>query len=130
MVASIFMFRLQTYLGILLGVVPVAVAQSAAERGGPVFLQQCGFCHGRDAAGGEDGPDLTRSKLVATDVGGNQIAPVIRFWPEALFPTPSKLDPPPLILAYCSPGSTPPSQLAPQSCDDTLTAPGVRNTSC
>ena len=53
-------------------------AAALAERGGPVFLQQCAFCHGRDAGGGEDGPDLTRSKLVATDVGGDLIAPVIR----------------------------------------------------
>ena len=43
-----------------------------------VFLQQCAFCHGRDAAGGEEGPDLTRSKLVAGDTGGDRIAPVIR----------------------------------------------------
>ena len=78
MVASIFMFRLQTCFLISLGSVSLAVAQSPVERGGPVFLQQCGFCHGRDAGGGEDGPDLTRSKLVAADVGGDQIAPVIR----------------------------------------------------
>jgi cytochrome c oxidase cbb3-type subunit III len=79
-VASIFMFRLQTCL-ILLAGASLAAAQSAtslAERGGPVFLQQCAFCHGRDAGGGEDGPDLTRSKLVAADAGGDQIAPVIR----------------------------------------------------
>jgi cytochrome c oxidase cbb3-type subunit 3 len=43
-----------------------------------LFLQQCSFCHGRDAGGGEDGPDLTRSKLVAGDHGGDQIAAVIR----------------------------------------------------
>src|SRR5579863_2367365 len=60
------------------GVVSFAAAQTAAERGGPIFLQQCAFCHGRDAAGGEDGPDLTRSKLVAGDVGGDKIAPVIK----------------------------------------------------
>jgi cytochrome c oxidase cbb3-type subunit 3 len=42
------------------------------------FASQCGFCHGRDAAGGESGPDLTRSTLVAEDVRGNKIAPVIR----------------------------------------------------
>lgn len=53
-------------------------AQTAAERGGPLFLQQCAFCHGRDAGGGEEGPDLTRSKLVAADVKGDKIAPVIR----------------------------------------------------
>jgi cytochrome c oxidase cbb3-type subunit 3 len=56
-----------------------ATDQSAlAERGAPLFIQQCAFCHGRDAAGGEDGPDLTRSKLVAADAGGDKIAPVIR----------------------------------------------------
>lgn len=42
------------------------------------FAAQCGFCHGRDAAGGESGPDLTRSTLVAEDVRGDKIAPVIR----------------------------------------------------
>lgn len=55
-----------------------ATAQTPAERGAPVFQQQCAFCHGRDAAGGEDGPDLTRSKLVVADAGGDKIAPVIR----------------------------------------------------
>ncbi len=42
------------------------------------FIAQCGFCHGRDAAGGEAGPDLTRSMLVAEDVRGDKIGPVIR----------------------------------------------------
>jgi cytochrome c oxidase cbb3-type subunit 3 len=42
------------------------------------FAAQCGFCHGRDAAGGETGPDLTRSTLVATDVRGDRITPVVR----------------------------------------------------
>jgi cytochrome c oxidase cbb3-type subunit 3 len=41
------------------------------------FTQACAFCHGRDAGGGEDGPDLTRSKLVADDVNGNLITPVV-----------------------------------------------------
>ncbi len=65
-------------LQILIASGSLVMAQTPAERGGPVFLQQCGFCHGRDAGGGEDGPDLTRSKLVATDVGGDKIAAVIR----------------------------------------------------
>ncbi len=43
----------------------------------PSFIQNCAFCHGRDAGGGEEGPDLTRSKLVAEDVGGNKIGPVV-----------------------------------------------------
>jgi cytochrome c oxidase cbb3-type subunit 3 len=42
------------------------------------FTAECGFCHGRDAAGGESGPDLTRSELVAADVRGDKIGPVVR----------------------------------------------------
>lgn len=42
------------------------------------FGAQCGFCHGRDAAGGESGPDLTRSELVAGDNRGNRIGPLLR----------------------------------------------------
>ena len=47
------------------------------ESGQSLFLQNCAFCHGRDAGGGETGPDLTRSKLVAEDVKGNKIGPVV-----------------------------------------------------
>jgi len=43
-----------------------------------VFSAQCGFCHGRDAMGGETGPDLTRSQVVAEDVRGDKIAPIVR----------------------------------------------------
>ena len=42
------------------------------------FASQCGFCHGRDAAGGEGGTDLTRSALVGTDVRGDKIRPLLR----------------------------------------------------
>src|SRR3954462_11841984 len=42
------------------------------------FGSQCGFCHGKDAAGGETGPDLTRAELVAQDSRGDKLAPVIR----------------------------------------------------
>ena len=48
---------------------------AAGER---VFSAQCGFCHGRDAAGGEGGTDLTRSALVAQDVRGDRIGPLVR----------------------------------------------------
>ncbi len=48
------------------------------QEGTALFRQYCSFCHGRDATGGESGPDLTRSKLVAADVDGDQIGPVIR----------------------------------------------------
>lgn len=46
--------------------------------GASVYEQNCAFCHGRDASGGESGPDLTRSKLVSQDVAGNNIAAVVR----------------------------------------------------
>jgi len=46
--------------------------------GGALFKQDCSFCHGRDAGGGETGPDLTRSKLVTADAGGDKIGPVVR----------------------------------------------------
>jgi cytochrome c oxidase cbb3-type subunit 3 len=48
------------------------------RRGSALFRQDCSFCHGRDAGGGESGPDLTRSKLVTADVDGNKIGPVVR----------------------------------------------------
>jgi cytochrome c oxidase cbb3-type subunit III len=46
--------------------------------GRDLFRQDCSFCHGRDAGGGESGPDLTRSKLVTEDVDGEKIGEVVR----------------------------------------------------
>ena len=45
--------------------------------GEALFQQNCAFCHGRDAQGGETGPDLTQSKLVLRDHTGDDIAKVI-----------------------------------------------------
>ena len=53
---------------------PIAQIQAGELR----FTSQCGFCHGRDAAGGETGPDLTRSELVAEDIRGDRIGPLLR----------------------------------------------------
>ena len=53
---------------------PVEQVQAGELR----FTAQCGFCHGRDTAGGETGPDLTRSKLVAEDTRGDKIGPLLR----------------------------------------------------
>src|ERR1700679_522558 len=50
----------------------------AAAAGGSLFQQNCAFCHGRDAGGGETGPDLTRSKLVSTDIKGENIEGVVQ----------------------------------------------------
>jgi cytochrome c oxidase cbb3-type subunit III len=54
-----------------------AQAPAAVAAGGSLFQQNCAFCHGRDAGGGETGPDLTRSKLVTGDVGGDKIGDVV-----------------------------------------------------
>jgi cytochrome c oxidase cbb3-type subunit 3 len=53
---------------------PAAQIEAGQQR----FAAMCGFCHGRDAAGGESGPDLTRSELVAGDLRGNKLIPMIR----------------------------------------------------
>ena len=71
-------------LGVVVLLQAAALAQQPAptpaqvQRGQTVFASQCGFCHGRDAMGGETGPDLTRSPLVRDDVGGDKIGPVVR----------------------------------------------------
>ena len=60
---------------------PVASSPATTEQiqaGKALFASQCGFCHGRDAAGGESGPDLTASALVEQDVHGDKIGVVVR----------------------------------------------------
>src|SRR5689334_21143140 len=57
---------------------PQQYSRESIDAGRTRFAAQCGFCHGRDAAGGESGPDLTRSTLVAADVRGDRIGPVVR----------------------------------------------------
>lgn len=59
-------------------VTPQTYPPEQIRAGQQTFTAQCGFCHGRDAAGGEGGPDLTRSELVAQDLRGDKIAPLIR----------------------------------------------------
>ena len=58
---------------------PQTVTQQAyspeqVRAGQVLFVSQCGFCHGRDAMGGETGPDLTRSHVVAEDVRATRSA--------------------------------------------------------
>ncbi len=55
-----------------------STSQALVESGKSLFTQKCAFCHGRDAGGGETGPDLTSSQLVAQDVGGDKIGVVVR----------------------------------------------------
>jgi cytochrome c oxidase cbb3-type subunit 3 len=56
---------------------PQAYSREQIDSGRTRFAAQCGFCHGRDAAGGEGGTDLTRSALVGSDVRGDKIRPVV-----------------------------------------------------
>jgi cytochrome c oxidase cbb3-type subunit III len=53
---------------------PMALVQN----GDFLFQQNCSFCHGRDAGGGEGGPNLRGSKLVTKDVDGDKIGAVVR----------------------------------------------------
>ncbi len=57
---------------------PANEAAGAVSAGNALFQQNCAFCHGRDAMGGETGPDLTQSKLVRSDTTGEKIAAVVR----------------------------------------------------
>jgi cytochrome c oxidase cbb3-type subunit III len=56
-------------------------AQSASpelvDRGRLQFSQSCSFCHGLEATGGAEGPNLMRSSLVRHDSGGDLITQVI-----------------------------------------------------
>jgi cytochrome c oxidase cbb3-type subunit 3 len=60
---------------------PASASAASAEQiqaGRSLFASQCAFCHGRDAGGGESGPDLTASALVEQDAHGDKIGPVVR----------------------------------------------------
>ena len=57
---------------------PQSSPSPQVQAGQTLFAAQCAFCHGRDAAGGETGPDLTSSEIVEKDVGGNEIGSVVR----------------------------------------------------
>lgn len=57
---------------------PKSYPAELVQQGAALFRQNCSFCHGRGAGGGESGPDLTRSKLVTADVDGDKIGPVVR----------------------------------------------------
>ncbi len=46
--------------------------------GKQIFSANCSFCHGSDARGGEQGPNLIRSELVLNDKNGELIAQVVQ----------------------------------------------------
>ncbi len=51
---------------------------AAVERGRQLLVQQCGFCHGSNARGGQQGPDLTRSDMVQSDESGKQLGAFLK----------------------------------------------------
>jgi len=51
---------------------------AAVARGKDLYGANCAFCHGKEATGGNTGPDLLRSVLVNHDEKGEVIGPVIR----------------------------------------------------
>ena len=51
---------------------------AAVARGKDLYGGNCAFCHGKEATGGNSGPDLLRSVLVNHDEKGELIGPVIR----------------------------------------------------
>jgi cytochrome c oxidase cbb3-type subunit III len=57
---------------------PQSYAPAVVAAGRTRFGASCGFCHGPDATGGSGGADLTRSEIVAADVRGDRIGPVVR----------------------------------------------------
>ena len=57
---------------------PQIYPPALVKSGDAVYQGNCTFCHGRDAGGGETGPDLTHSKLVTEDVKGDKISDVVR----------------------------------------------------
>lgn len=52
--------------------------RDAVDRGQKQFVIQCASCHGSDARGDDNGPDLVRSEIVLDDEQGDKIGPVIR----------------------------------------------------
>ena len=56
---------------------PQSYAPALVATGRTRFAASCGFCHGPDATGGSGGADLTRSEIVAADVRGDRIGPIV-----------------------------------------------------
>jgi len=52
--------------------------REAEKRGQSIFVSTCGFCHGTNATGGAQGPNLVRSTLVLHDQGtAKELGPMV-----------------------------------------------------
>ena len=59
-------------------VTPQTYPADQVRTGQARFSSQCALCHARDTLGTDTGPDLTRSLLVAQDLRGDKIGPVVK----------------------------------------------------
>lgn len=59
------------------GIPCVEITEEAYQRGHEQFIESCGFCHGRNAAGGSTGPNLIRGSVIRHDVNGEEIGKII-----------------------------------------------------
>jgi cytochrome c oxidase cbb3-type subunit III len=55
-----------------------ASAKEATERGQGIFSSSCSFCHGAQATGTEQAPNLLRSPLVMQDHDGDTLGPFLK----------------------------------------------------
>ncbi len=55
-----------------------SVDKAAADRGQGIFSSSCSFCHGSQATGTEQAPNLLRSPLVFQDHGGDTLGPFLK----------------------------------------------------
>jgi mono/diheme cytochrome c family protein len=56
----------------------VPIDKAAADRGQGIFSSSCSFCHGSQATGTEQAPNLLRSPLVFQDHGGDTLGPFLK----------------------------------------------------
>jgi cytochrome c oxidase cbb3-type subunit III len=57
---------------------PPGIDHAAAERGKATFSASCSFCHGSQATGTEQAPNLLRSAIVFQDHGGDTLGPFLK----------------------------------------------------
>lgn len=55
-----------------------SIDKAAADRGQGIFSSSCSFCHGSQATGTEQAPNLLRSPLVFQDHGGDTLGPFLK----------------------------------------------------
>lgn len=56
----------------------MTVDPAAADRGRPVWAAECITCHGPNARGGEDGPNILRSPLLIRNRNGDTLGPFLK----------------------------------------------------